>query len=197
MSIWRQFNKFLIRLDFLPEFWEDRVAAFAAYLIDFVKVQSSTLRSYISAIKHMLRCEDYEWCESRVWLGSLIRSCKLTNDVPSTRFPIHYKLLEIILFEVQQKLASTQPYLESLYMAIFMLSYYGLMRISENAEGPHAVKVKNIYIGQNKNKIRLILYSSKTHDRSSRPQEIKISGHNGSTSNRFFCPFRVIRSYMN
>ena len=61
LAIWRHFNKFLIKLDRRPPLWEDRVSLFSAYLIEHRKVQSSTLRSYISAIKRILTDDGYEW----------------------------------------------------------------------------------------------------------------------------------------
>ena len=56
-----------------------------------------------------------------------------------------------------------QPYLLVLYEAIFCLAYYGLMRIGELTEGDHPIKAKDIHIGVNKDKILLVLYTSKTH----------------------------------
>ena len=50
LRIWRQFNKFVINLDRKPILWEDRVAMFIAYKIED-GMQSSTVKSYISAIK--------------------------------------------------------------------------------------------------------------------------------------------------
>ena len=90
-------NKFLLRLDIVPEFWEDRVVAFAAYMIEIKKIQSSTLKSYISAIKHMLKADGYEWQDNRVYFHSLIRSCRLSNDVVKTRLPIQFGMFELLL----------------------------------------------------------------------------------------------------
>ena len=55
----------------------------------------------------------------------------------------------------------------------------------------------------------LVLYSSKMHDKSSKPQEIKISGSYNSIrscsgptrgaaalSQKLYCPFRLIRTYL-
>ena len=198
VAIWRSFNKFLIRLDSKPDSWEQRVSYFAAFLVEEKKVQSATLKSYISAIKHILRCDRYKWRDEEIWLNALVKSCKLVNDVIYTHFPIHFKLLEIILFEVGRILGGSQPFLECLYKAMFALSYYGLMRISEVTDGPHPIKAKDIHIADNKDKIKIILYSSKTHDVSQRPQEIKISSSEctGKHNKRFFCPFQLLRTYM-
>ena len=202
LCIWRSLNHFLIRLDVVPYDWESRVAYFAAYLVNIKKVQSSMLRSYISAIKHILKCDGYEWNDQKIWLNALLRACKLANDTIETRFPIHFKLLEMILFELTHMYNVKQPYLESLYQAMFCLAYYGLMRISKLTQGPHTVKAKNIQVAENKDKIKVILYSSKMHDKSSIPQEIKISSkdthkHLGSQgAEKFFCPFQLLRLYM-
>ena len=200
LSIWRQFNKFLLQLDRMPESWEQRVALFCAYLVEFKKVQSSTLRSYVSAIKSTLKCDKYKWRDDSVWLNALFHSCKLSNNTLYVRFPIHFKLFEMIMFEVD-RLNNTQPYLQILFKAIFATAYYGLTRISEITGSRHSIKAKNIEIADNKEKIKITLFSSKTHDVDSRPQEIKISsseitGRHGRRT-KFFCPFKIIRQYMN
>ena len=75
LSIYRHFNKFLMCLDEKPKFWEERVALFGAYLIEYHKVQSSTLKSYVSAIKQTLQCDGYLWNDDLVYLNVLFRSC--------------------------------------------------------------------------------------------------------------------------
>ena len=55
VSMWRHFNKFLIRLDYIPQSWEVCTSMFCAYLIKKHGNQSSTLKSYISAIKFTLK----------------------------------------------------------------------------------------------------------------------------------------------
>ena len=195
-AIWRLFNNFLIRLDNRPESWEERTSLFCAYLIDTKKLQSQTLRSYKSAIKAVLTDDGYQWDESKLLLNSLTRACKLKNDCVKCRFPIKKGLLELILFELKRVL-SGQSYLQTLYRALFCLAYYGLMRIGELAEGPHAIKAANIHIGQNKDKILIVLYSSKTHGKESYPQKIKIAALNEKyKETRLFCPFTAVRNFL-
>ena len=55
-NVWCNFNKFLIRLDRKPTSWEDRVSLYGAYLVD-QGIQSSTLKSYVPAIKHTLKTD--------------------------------------------------------------------------------------------------------------------------------------------
>ena len=197
LTVWRQFNQFLIRLDRIPSSWEDRVSLFCAHLIEDKEVQSSTLKSYISAIKHMLKLVHYEWKDERIWLHALVRSCKIKNDRVATRLPIQFDLLEELLFEIEREYP-TQPYLKILFQAIFAISYYGLMCIGEVTDGKHVEKAKDIYIADNKDKIKIILYSSKTHSQESQPQEIKISAKESSgCKEKFFCPFQILRTYMN
>ena len=102
LGIWRHFNAFLIRLDTKTTgCWEDKVALFGAYLAD-QGVQSQTLKSYISAIKNVLKTDGYQWADKKILFSALVRGCKLKNDVVKTRLPIRFKLLDLIMFEVER-----------------------------------------------------------------------------------------------
>ena len=89
--------------------------------------------------------------------------------------PIHFNLFEMILFELNRYYGATQPYLNITYRALLSLAYYGLMRIGELTTSQHSLKAKDVHIASNKNKILVILHSSKTHGKESLPQKIKIS----------------------
>ena len=69
LSIWRQFNRFIIKLDKKPELWEDRAILFIGYLIDR-GMQSSTVKSYISVIKKTLIMDGYKWNDNLVLIRS-------------------------------------------------------------------------------------------------------------------------------
>ena len=133
-------------------------------------------------------------------LNSLIRSCKLENDSVKIRLPIQGKLLEMLLFEIGRKYnadINPQPYLDTMYKALFCLAYYGMMRVGELTVSPHTLKASNIHVGNNKDKILIVLYSSKTHGKESRPQRIKISAvPTKRKTQKFFCPFKSVINYM-
>ena len=203
LAIWRSFNQFLIKLDKMPNSWEDRTALFCAHLVNEGN-QSQTLKSYVSAIKSVLKDDGYyEWNEEKVLLSTLTRACKLENDKLTCRFPIQKGLFELIIFQLRHNLIG-QFYLETLYRALFCLAYYGLMRIGELAEGSHAIKACNIHTGTNKDKILVVLYSSKTHGQDSHPQKIKITSIgdkegnklNDRTGGSIICPFQAVRDYL-
>ena len=99
LSVWRKFNNFLLKLDIRPGLREDRASLFGAHLVD-EGFQSTTLRSYMSAIKRILVDDGYPWNDSKLLLSTLIRGCKIVNDRVTTRLPIQCGLLEMILFEV-------------------------------------------------------------------------------------------------
>ena len=199
MSVWRQFNKFLIRLDRRPPSWEERTALFIAYSVDR-GMKSATVRSYISAIKRTLIDDGYQWNQDKILLTSLTRACKVVNDTVHTRLPIQCGLLELILFGIQRKFEKDQPYLLILYQALFALGYYGLMRVGELTLSQHTLKARNVHMGENKEKLLLVLYSSKTHGRESRPQKIKITSNKcdkvGNFAKRHFCPFVLVNRYI-
>ena len=60
-NVWKNFNKFLIRLDRMPKCWEDRVSLYCAFLITIKGRKSATVKSYVSGIKHILITDGYDW----------------------------------------------------------------------------------------------------------------------------------------
>ena len=177
-GIWKKFNEFLIKLDKMPKTWEDRLSLYCAYLITVKKRKSSTVKSYISGIKYILRSDGYEWDEGKMLLNTITKSCKLKNDKLKVRLPIQKGLLELILFRIQRKF-ETQPYLEAMYVTAFLLQYYGLLRIGEIANSPHSLKAVNVHEAEKEQipRLLLVLYTSKTHGRDKPPQKIKIFGN--------------------
>ena len=199
LNIWRNFNKFLLKLDKKPDKWEHRTTLFMAYLID-KGCQSATIKSYVSAIKKTLVMDKYPWQDSEILGTSLTCACRLVNDRVHNRFPIQCGLLEMLLFEIECLYGGSQPYLEILYKAIYIISYYGLMRVREVTCSPHVLLAQNIHLAQNKNKILIVLYSSKMHNKESRPQKIKIVSNkdekSGHYTHRMFCPFMVLKHFI-
>ena len=81
LGVWRQLNRFLLNLDTAGRSlsWEQKTALFGAYLVD-AGVQFSTLKSYFSAIKFILRQDGYEWDDKTLMitlLTSLVKGCKM------------------------------------------------------------------------------------------------------------------------
>ena len=55
-----------------------------------------------------------------------------------------------------------------------LLWYY---ESGEVTPGHHVAKARDVHLVTNKDKLMIVLYSSKTHDLSCRPQKIKISSN--------------------
>ena len=146
-----------------------RVVLYAAFLVEKGR-QSSTIKSYISAIKFILKADGYEWDNSKMLLQTIVCACRIENDRIKTRYPIQIGLLEILLFEVNREF-EFQPYLRVLYKTVFALSYYGLFRVGEVAAGEHQIKAHDVHIARNKEQILIILRSSKMHGKEFRPQK--------------------------
>ena len=195
LAIWRKFNKFLIRIDHKPKYWEDRVALFVAYLAQSHR-KSTTVRSYISAIKSILRDDGYVWDDNKAQLNVLTRGCKLINDKVKTRLPIQIRLLDLMIFETE-RMYSSQMYLMRLYKAMLVFGYYGLLRVGEMTLSEHTIKAANVHIGSNKWKILIVLYTSKTHGLNNRPQKIKITTNSMQRKLSVFCPFKIAIDYLN
>ena len=85
-----------------------------------------------------------------------------------------------------------------MYKCLFALGYYGLMRVGEKS--PHVVKAANIHIATNKDKILIVLYTSKTHSEGNRAQKIKITANENEKTGhyrvRHFCPFGLTRNFL-
>ena len=145
--------------------------------------------------------DGYDWNDKLVLVRSLAKACRLINDRVRTRLLIHCGLLEMILFEVQRIFTTKkQWYLELMNKTLFMVAYYGLMRIGELTLSQHILKAKNVHMAKNKDKLMLVLYSSKTHNKGSKPQKIKLTANHieksGQYRKRHFCPFKLTREFI-
>ena len=201
-GIWKNFNKFVIRLDEKPKTWEERLSYYVTYLVFECKVQSSTLKSYITAIKCILREDGYVWDEAKILLTSLTsltKTCRKKNDTHKNKFPIQKGLLDLTLHELEE-IHNKQIYLEILYKTIFSLMYYGLFRIGEVTKSKHVLKAKDVHSADNKEKMLFVLYSSKTHAKETFPQRVKITSNRQSLdtdkNRRKYCPFNLTREYL-
>ena len=177
---------------------------FVGYLVNN-KRKSTTIRSYISAIRAVLREDGEILNEDTFLLTSLTRACKLKHDRVRTRLPIRIGMVNILLDQCCEMFQS-QPYLLCLYQAMIATAYFGMFRVGEIAMGTHAVKAKDVHIGKNKNKLMFILHTSKTHGRGSQPQIIKISSTKQftgtqrksqiSNNENAHCPFAMLKRFV-
>ena len=186
--------------------WEDRLTLFVGFLVQNNR-QSSTVRSYISTMKAVLKENDIDIAEDQYLLSSLTRACRLKNDQIRTRLPIQKGMLAVLLRKLQAIYEDlNQPYLKILYSAMISTMYHGLLRVSEVTAGEHQhpVLAPDVHIGTNKKKFLLILRTSKTHTRGTKLQLVKISskciGSNKtqSISEQMIlppCPFELLHQY--
>ena len=124
-------------------------------------------------------------------------------------------MLGLLLQKTQEHFYSiNQVYLAYLYRALFATAYFRLFRVGELTSGEHPVQVRDVQLGDNKQKVMFILRTSKTHGKGAKPHLIKISSnkvskqmvsssphksHHNSTSERIepfpFCPYNLLRQY--
>ena len=163
-SVWKNFNHFCIQLDLKPETWEERLVLFVGYLVKN-DLKSTTIKSYISAIKSVLLDDGIELNENKYLISSLTRACKYVNDGMDKTRQDKTSYQEKPVASTTDENRKNQPYLCNLYRALFLTSYYGLFRISKVTSGPgmHPIKARDVHIGENKDKMLFILRTSKTH----------------------------------
>lgn len=194
-KVWCNFNRFLLCFDDLPTSWEEKLVLYATFLADIGNA-SATVASYISAIRYVLKHDGVEINNNSCQLASIIRACKLHNDVVTVRMPIGFNLLNLILQEIDKDFCRKgQPYLSALYRAITVAGYYGMMRVSELV-GKHAVVTEDVKISRNllKRKVKLILRSSKTHRRGNSPQLIDVIPDQ-EVLGTINCPFNILANF--
>ena len=209
-TIWKLFNKFFLRLDQKPGSWEERLVLFVGYLIDDKK-QSSTVKSYVSAIKAVLKDVGVKLSNDLSLINSLTKACRLVNDQICTRLPIQKVLLEVLIKQISVPY-DTQPYLKIIFKALLCTSYFGLLRVGELTAGEHPVLARDVHIATNKRKIMLILHTSKMHGKNMRPQTIKITSTQTQKQSELptqvkedtkrqskqtkTCPYELLRDYL-
>ena len=193
-NTWKNFNKFIIRWDRKPPNWEDRIVLYVGYLTSQNK-KSTTIRSYISAIRSVQRDDGVSLNEDKYLLSSLTKACKLQKDRVQIRLPIQKGVLEILIRHISDSFLA-QPYLDKLFKAIFSTAYYRLLRVGELTYSEHVIQTCNVHVADNKQKILFFLRSSKTHGSGSKPQMVKITGTRPIRNAVSTCPFRILREYI-
>ena len=98
-----------------------------------------------------------------------------------------------------------QPYLKTLFKAIYSTMYFGLFRIGELSYSKHIVLARDVHIAYNKRKFMFILRTSKTHYKNSKKKMIKITSTSKKPDsqkqsiNRELdtpCPYKLLREYL-
>lgn len=192
-KIWTTFNKFLIKFDRMPLTWEDRIYVFIAHLVDNKKT-INTVNTYLSAIRQILKSDGVELHEDKDLLSSLLTTCKIKNKSLFIRMPIRFKLLKAIINHTHSSLVDKgQEYLGKMLKAMFSIAYFGLLRVGEMVKSEHQIKLKNIHFAKNKEKVTILLTSSKTHSEHDKPK--KVSLPKVSQLPRY-CPVRLLKEYL-
>ena len=204
--IWRAFSSFYFKLDVKPETWEERITLFIAQLINENK-QSSTIKSYISGLRAVLKQDKIELSENQFLITSLTKAACLRNDKIKLRLPIQKPMLALLLHHVREYYEGkrNQYYLSILYQTMLAVGHYGLCRVGELASGDHPIRASDVHVGTNKDKFMLVLWTSKTHWRNVKPQIIKISSeYSPSTEENVDqlepdypipCPYQLLRIF--
>ena len=177
--------------------------------------QSSTVKSYISAIRTVLKDNNIKINEDQFLITSLTKACRLVNDRVKTRLPVQKPMLEIMLRHMRECYNKKgQTYLKILYTAIFFTMYYGLFRIGELTTGDHPVLARDVHLGKNKKKLLFVLRTSKTLYKNMKPQLVKITStkmrnksrakssvslqtsQRNSNARELPCPYQALKAYL-
>ena len=96
-----------------------------------------------------------------------------------------------------------------MYKALLSTAYFGLFRVGELTLSNHIIKLVDVRVGKNKNKLLFILHLSKTHGKNVMPQTVKINSidfeptghkHRCQSKERMhdfqFCPYQLLHDYV-
>ena len=89
-NTWKNFNEFIIKLDRKPHTWEDRIVLYVGYLVNKSR-RSTTIRSYISAIRAVLREDGVTLNEDKYLLTSLTKACRLKMTESKQDYPYSWE----------------------------------------------------------------------------------------------------------
>ena len=72
-TIWKLFNKFVMKLDIIPSNWEDRIFLFLANMVNEGR-KSATVRSYYSAINAVLLYHNHKVVDDFIQLTAITKA---------------------------------------------------------------------------------------------------------------------------
>ena len=162
---WHNFSKFMVRLDERPDTWTDSLVYFTANLI-VEGHPKPTIKSYVSAVKHVLQEDGIQLEDNSLALSALLKSTKYTVETgPQLRLPIQWNLVKILCDAINYTFLTkkSQPYLALLYRGILMMGYFGLSRIGEMTQGasPHTIKFSDAHFERERRMVVVVLQTSK------------------------------------
>lgn len=198
-GIFDNFLDFLDLFNTLPDRWEDKIVLYVSFLADNI-YEEQTIKSYLSAIRHELKQDGVRLDEDKFLLESIIRSSRFKNREKRERLGISEQMLHRILDQVDLTF-DQQPYLKSLYKAMYVLGFYCLLRVSELTSGAHPILAKNVIAARNKLKKQVTLVTSKSHTIRGKKQVIRFPDPDEEDDafkwlNTKYCPFTILDDYI-
>ena len=122
-----------------------------------------TVRSYVSAVRSILKEDGIKLTHDYQPLISLLQSTKYTTK-PSgqIRLPIQWGLVKLIADDMDNHYSGVDSYSNIMLKAILMAGYFGLLRIGEmtDSESNHTIKFCDVHFERQRSKILMVLHTS-------------------------------------
>ena len=116
--------------------------------------------------------------------------------------PLQKGMIRIIINNIHDfyYVEKSQPYLALLFKAMILTGYYGLFRVGELTESQHVIRKGDVKKAKNKQKILIVLRSSKTHSINKASQMVNIRPLNIAQERHQndldrYCPYQILRKY--
>ncbi len=180
------FVNYLRTLDEIPTKWEDCLILFRAHLIH-KGLASRTITTYMTGVHSRLQLDGVDLSENQYLMKQMHRVAR-KRDVERVRCPISHNLLIQILKRVN--LVVKTEFEAAMFKALFSLAFFGMFRIGELVDSPHALKACNVMQAEEGEHIVCVQHSSKTLKPGELPQLVDIPPDNTE-----FCPCLLTTHY--
>ena len=154
------------------------------------KLSSSTMTSYVSAIGYFHRIKGFKDPTTQPVVQKMLAAANKLNPRQDPRLPITL----IILKRLVEALPSTvsNPYHRSLFRAMYVVAFFGLMRVGEITKSPTgivALTLKQLSMTATQ---AILTISHFKHNVSLKPLDIVLPKQNDSN----ICPVHLLHEYL-
>ncbi len=120
------------------------------------------MKTYISGVRFRLRADGQKLDTDMFILNHLIKGTGLEHTKFHVKLPITLHMLPKLV-KFLEVITRGDAYERSLFQAIFVVAYFGLVRISEFCGKTHSIRVKDVLINRNEGMVHTLLLRSKAN----------------------------------
>ena len=187
---WQLFHEFASLYNFakaVPLSLE-AVIMFISYL-NMLGYKPKTIDSMMSGLGYVHKVYGYDKTQdttNHFIVRKVLHSLRKTNPSEDLRLPITIEILQRIIPRLRE--IGLNAFLQSMYRAMFLLSFYAFLRLGEVTQSPHNLQYKDIHI-----RLSSILVQFHSHKHSTgKTTTIEVNRQNDNT----LCPVQALEDFL-